>query len=131
MSGTSVTNAPPIFQLRPVWRYTPFQNMRETRYLKKYMLTLQSLKYQSNVFTDRIKHSSLFGVSLLYFQRCFLCGSTKRSISTICQSAEYILELYIGIQIRTIQLLIFTEKFLPLLGFEPGTSPVPSRYATN
>ena len=53
------------------------------------------------------------------------------SISTICQSAEYILELYIRIQIRTIQLLIFTEKFSPLQGFELGTSPVPSRYATN
>ena len=49
----------------------------------------------------------------------------------ICQSAEYILELCIPIQIRTIQLLIFTEKFSPLLGFEPGTSPVQSRYATN
>ena len=49
----------------------------------------------------------------------------------ICQSAEYILELYICIQIRTIQLLNFTEKFSPLSGFEPGTSPVPSRYATN
>ena len=29
------------------------------------------------------------------------------------------------------QLLIFIEKFSPLPGFEPGTSPVPSRYATN
>ena len=53
------------------------------------------------------------------------------SISTICQNAEYILELYIHIQIQTIQLLIFTEKFLPLPGFEPRTSLVPSRYATN
>ena len=42
-----------------------------------------------------------------------------------------ILELYIHIQIQTIQLFIFTEKFSPLPGFEPGTSPVPSRYATN
>ena len=25
----------------------------------------------------------------------------------------------------------FTEKFSPLPGFEPGTLPVPSRYATN
>ena len=33
-----------------------------------------------------------------------------------------ILELYIRIQIRTIQLLICTEKFLLLLGFEPGIS---------
>ena len=41
------------------------------------------------------------------------------------------MELYIRIQIWTIQLPIFTEKFSPLLGFEPGTSPVPSRYATN
>ena len=29
------------------------------------------------------------------------------------------------------QLLIFIEKFSPLPGFEPGISPVPSRYATN
>ena len=28
------------------------------------------------------------------------------------------------------QLLIFIEKFLPLSGFEPGNSPVPSGYAT-
>ena len=48
-------------------------------------------------------------------------------ISTICQSAEYILELYICIQIRINQLLIFIEKFSPLLGFEPRTSWVPSR----
>ena len=41
------------------------------------------------------------------------------------------LTTFYHIQIRTIQLLIFTEKFSPLLGFEPGTSPVPSRYATN
>ena len=27
--------------------------------------------------------------------------------------------------------VIFTEKFSPLPGFEPGTSPVPSRYTTN
>ena len=50
------------------------------------------------------------------------------SISTICQSAEYILELFIQIQI--IQLLIFTEKFSPLREFEPGTSLVPSRFAS-
>ena len=31
-----------------------------------YMLILQSLKYQSIVFTDRIKQGSLFDVSLLY-----------------------------------------------------------------
>ena len=45
--------------------------------------------------------------------------------------AAFILELYIRIQIRINQLLIFTEKFSPLPGFEPRTSPVPSRYATN
>ena len=38
---------------------------------------------------------------------------------------------HICIQIRTIQLLIITEKFSPLPGFEPGTSPILSRYATN
>ena len=32
---------------------------------------------------------------------------------------------------RLDQLLIFTEKFSPLPGFEPGTSLVPSWYATN
>ena len=32
----------------------------------KYMLILQSLKYQIIVFTDRIKQSSQFDVSLLY-----------------------------------------------------------------
>ena len=42
-----------------------------------------------------------------------------------------ILELHIRIQIWIDQLLIFTEKFSPLPGFEPRTSPVPSRYATN
>ena len=47
------------------------------------------------------------------------------------ESAQYILELYIRIQIQIIWLLIFTKKFSPLPGFEPGTSPVPSRYATN
>ena len=33
--------------------------------------------------------------------------------------------------IHSIQLLNFTEKFSPLPGFEPWTSTVPSRYATN
>ena len=41
------------------------------------------------------------------------------------------LELYILIQIRINQLLIFTEKLLPLPGFETETSSVPNRYATN
>ena len=46
-------------------------------------------------------------------------------------AAIVILELYIRIQIRIIQLLIFTEKFSPLPGFEPGTLPVSSLYVTN
>ena len=41
------------------------------------------------------------------------------------------MELCICIQIRIIHLLIFTEKFLPLPVFEPVTSLVPSRFATN
>ena len=47
--------------------------------------------------------------------------------------AEKLLDnrLYIRIQIQTIQLLIFTGKFSPLPGFEPRTSMLPSRYATN
>ena len=32
------------------------------------MLTLQYLKYHSIVFTDRIKHGSLFGVSYCTFK---------------------------------------------------------------
>ena len=39
--------------------------------------------------------------------------------------------LYICIQIQINQLLIFIEKFSPLPGFEPQTSQVPSRCATN
>ena len=48
-----------------------------------------------------------------------------------CQGAEYILELYIGIQIQINQLIILIEKLSPLPGFEPRTSQVPSRCATN
>ena len=33
----------------------------------RFMLTLQSFNYQSNVFTNRIKQGSQFDVSLLYF----------------------------------------------------------------
>ena len=40
-------------------------------------------------------------------------------------------EDYIRIQIRINQLFIFIEKFLPLLGFEPQASQVPSRCTTN
>ena len=57
-------------------------------------------------------------------------GLGFQSISTICQSAEYILELYIHIQIWINLLLIFIKKFSSLPGFEPGTSSVPSRYAS-
>ena len=35
------------------------------------------------------------------------------------------MELYICIQIQINQLLIFTEKFSPLPGFEPGTDMLP------
>ena len=52
-------------------------------------------------------------------------------IPTICQSAEYILELYIPIQIQINQLLIFVEKLSPLPGFEPRTSQVPSQCASS
>ena len=55
---------------------------------------------------------------------CYAQGLGFYSISTICKSAKNILELFICIQIQTIQLLIFTEKFSPLPGFEPG----PPRY---
>ena len=80
---------------------------------------------------------SIFQSSITHYIKQFLQvliyaqGLGFHSISTICQSAEYILELYVCIQIQTNQLLIFTEKFLSLPGFEPGTSPEPNRYATN
>ena len=38
--------------------------------------------------------------------------------------------IYIRIQIQ-IQIIILIEKLSPLPGFEPGTSRVPSRCATN
>ena len=45
-----------------------------------------------------------------YLKKVFQAGFKLRTI----------LELYICIQIQIIQLLLFTEKFLPLQGFEPG-----------
>ena len=47
------------------------------------------------------------GSSYWIIQQCLL----QHALSNICQSTKYILELYIHIQIWTIQLLIFTEKF--------------------
>ena len=48
-------------------------------------------------------------------------------------SSFHILPLHLSFWLlgTTNQLLIFTTKFSPLPGLEPGTSPVPSRYATN
>ena len=68
---------------------------------------------------------------ITHYKSSYAQGLGFHSMSTICQSAEYISEFYIHIQIRIIQLLIFTEKSSPLPGFEPGTSPVPSQYAIN
>ena len=95
----------------------------------------------SMVYISVIIYTNCYEVIQLFRVTCFIAGQYNTdcygtntgvlSISTICQSAEYILELYILIQIRTIQLLIFTEKFSSLPGFEPGTSLVSSRYATN
>ena len=50
-------------------------------------------------------------------------------IVSIIYSIIYILELHVCIQIWINQLLLFIEKFLPLPGFEPQTSRVPSRCA--
>ena len=44
---------------------------------------------------------------------------------------ECVFESHIRIQIQINQLIIFMEKFSPLPGFEPRTSRVPSRCATN
>ena len=49
-------------------------------------------------------------------------------IQGICQSAKYILELYICTRIWLNRLLIFIEKSSPLPGFEPD---LPSRCSTN
>ena len=53
-----------------------------------------------------------------------------RSKSSTSLVAGFIF-LVIRVQIWAIQLLISTEKFSPLPGFEPGTSPVLSWYVTN
>ena len=62
---------------------------------------------------------------------CFMvtfCG--QLSWSTSCVEPRFYAAPF---KFDFIQLLIFIEKFLPLLGFKPRTSPlpVPSRYATN
>ena len=88
-----------------------------------------SMVYISVINTQTLQITFLHDIDLLW--AAFHVLHQHLSISTICQSAEYILELNIHIQIWTIQLLIFTEKFSPLVGFEPRTSPLPSRYATN
>ena len=79
-----------------------------------------SMFYISFIITHILQITFLHDVDLLW-----------AGISTICQSAEYIFELYIRIQIQINQLLIFIKKFSPLLGFEPHTYQVPSRCATN
>ena len=52
-------------------------------------------------------------------------------LATMYQSAHIESWLYAVFKFEFNQLLIFIEKFSPLPVFEPGTSPVPSRYATN
>ena len=61
------------------------------------------------------------------------CLQNDKLFTELCYLVKFKIArlAHIHIQIRTIQLLIFTEKFSPLPEFEPGTSPVPSWYATN
>ena len=56
---------------------------------------------------------------------------TSVSTSTMYQSTHVEPRLYAVLKSEFNQLPIFIEKFSPLQGFEPGTSLVPSRYATN
>ena len=56
---------------------------------------------------------------------------TSVSTSTMYQSTHVEPRLYAVLKSEFNQLPIFIEKFSPLPGFEPGTSLVPSRYATN
>ena len=67
----------------------------------------------------------------LFWSKNYAQPATERK----CRKAEKnCIELrpnLIHIQIGTIKLLFFTEKFSPFSGFEPDTSQVPSRYATN
>ena len=74
----------------------------------------------------------------LYFSHRYTHITHYKSCWTFCVGSysctalwTLLLLRYIHIKIRIDQLLIFTEKFLPLPGFEPGTSPVRSRNATN
>ena len=63
-----------------------------------------------------------------HFQRCFakkLKNAYFRLLAEKCACSSRVAR-----QVSN-QLLIFTEKLSPLPGFEPGTSLVPSRYATN
>ena len=53
------------------------------------------------------------------------------STSTMQQSTHVESRLYAVFKFKFNQLLIFIEKLLHLPGFEPGTSPVPSWYATH
>ena len=76
--------------------------------------------------------TSLVSFHVLHLHLSFkLVGTTKMySLQTLLLSLNPIFYA-VAIQIGIIQLLIFIEKFSPLLGFEPSTYPVPSQYATN
>ena len=52
-------------------------------------------------------------------------------LSPVCSPVEEQSSLFIRIQVRINQLLIFIEKLSPLMAIEPRTSQVPSRCAAN
>ena len=77
-------------------------------------------------------YSLYFSHHYTYYKlQSFACCTSVFCLSTICQIAENILELYIPIHIWKNQLLIFIEKFSSLPGFEPQTSWEPRWCATN
>ena len=65
-------------------------------------------------------------VDLVHDYQSWDSTQSSASTSTMYQSPHVESRLY-----AVFKLLIFIEKFSPLPGFDPGTSPVPSRYATN
>ena len=77
-----------------------------------------------------LRRASFWPPSMAYIS-VIITHILQITIFHICQSAEYILELCMCIQIQINQLIVFIEKLSPLSGFEPRTSRVPSRCATN
>ena len=84
----------------------------------------------STIWLSVIPDPFIFSVIITHIQSWDSFQSSA-STSTMYQRAHVESRLYSLFKFEFNQLLIFSEKFSPLAGFEPGTSPVPNRYATN